>query len=204
LYVVAWGALGAGVAWLVGPGVLRGRAAPPPLLPTALCPLPWWSRCGKSTVELGRELLGVALGVEAALSGPRDFRDEERGVRAEVVRKGLPGARLSADAGAAFEREEVPVLVRAVRELEELRVDEADEATASRGVKGVFAGAGRVLASVGFSGRGLLRSVRSMGILQNRVDTVRDGGGWCRGSSWPAGARQWAGGEPKGGVDDGC
>lgn len=79
------------------------------------------------------------------------------------------------------------MLVRAVRVLEELTVDEADEATASLGVKGVFAGAGRVLASVGFSGRGLLRSVRSMGILQGGGATVWDGGGWCRGSSWPAG-----------------
>ena len=86
-----------------------------------------------------------------------------------------------------------PVLVRAVRVLEELTVDEADEATASLGVKGVFAGAGRVLASVGFSGRGLLRSVRSMGILQGGGLSCAIGAAGAEGAHGLLGARQWAG-----------
>ena len=95
--------------------------------------------------------------------------------------------------------------MRVVRELWELTVDEADEATASRGAKGVFAGAGRLLASVGFRGRGLLRSGRSMGILQG-------GAGYCVGSGrrmqrglMALGAGKAMGGmRAKGGVDDGC
>lgn len=55
----------------------------------------WWSRWGKSTVELGREFVGVALGVVEALSTPpRDLRDEVRGVTL-VVRKGLADVPLS-------------------------------------------------------------------------------------------------------------
>jgi hypothetical protein len=164
--------LGVGVTWLVlGPGVLRGRPTADELLfPTALCPLKpavcslvWWS-----AVDPGRELLGVAegvtLGVDEALSTPTlDFLVEERGVTL-LLRNGLTGVTsLYEDAAAALGV--VPLLVRVVRVLEELTVEEAVGATASRGVKGVFA-AVRVLASVGFSGRGLFRSVRSMGILQ--------------------------------------
>lgn len=96
-------ARGVGAAWLAGPGVLRGRAAPPLLLPTALWLLLtalWWSRWGKSTVELGREFVGVALGVVAALSTPvRDLRDEVRGVRL-VVSRGLADVPLSTAAAA--------------------------------------------------------------------------------------------------------
>lgn len=163
--------LGVGVTWLLlGPGILRGRppTADDPLFPTALCPLNppvcslvWWS-----IVDPGRELLGVAegvpLGVDEALSTPTlDFREEERGVIL-LLRKGLMGVTSLCEGAAALGV--VPLLVRAVRVLEELTVEEAVGATASLGVKGVFA-AVRVLASVGFSGRGLFRSVRSMGIL---------------------------------------
>jgi hypothetical protein len=148
--------------------VLRGR--PPTcelLFPIATCPLypvPC-SRCEKSTVELGLELLGVAdgvpLGVDDALSPPaRDFRDDERGVML-LLRKALTGVTFSGAAAATLGV--VPTLLRVVRVLWELTVEEAVGATASRGVKGVFAV--RLLASVGFSGRGLLRSGRSMGIL---------------------------------------
>lgn len=119
-------------------------------------------------VEVGRELLGVAegvtLGVDDALSPPtRDLRDDERGVIL-VLRKAFTGVTLSCEAtvGALGV---VPLLLRAVRVLVELTVDEAVGATASRGVKGVVF-AVRLLASVGFSGRGLFRSGRSMGILQ--------------------------------------
>ena len=118
-------------------------------------------------MEPGRELLGVAegvaLGVDEALSTPtRDFLEEERGVTL-LLRNALTGVTSLCDeatdlAGVA------PLLVRVVRVLDELTVEEAVGATASRGVKGVFA-AVRLLASVGFNGRGLFRSVRSMGIL---------------------------------------
>ena len=145
-----------GVVWLLlGPGVLRGR--------TPSCEVLLWA---KSTVEPGRELLGVAdgvpLGVDDALSTPtRDFRDDERGVTL-VLRKALTGVTVSWTAGAT--RGVLPTLLRAVRVPGALTVEEAVGATASRGVKGVFAV--RVLASVGFSGRGFCRSGRSMGILQ--------------------------------------
>ena len=148
--------------------MLRGR--PPTwelLFPIAPCPLyaTPCSRCEKSTVELGRELLGVAdgvpLGVDDALSTPtRDFLDDERGVIL-LLRKALTGVTFSWAAAAALGV--LPTLLRAVRVLWELTVEEAVGATASRGVKGVFAV--RLLASVGFSGRGLFRSGRSMGIL---------------------------------------
>lgn len=122
----------------------------------------------KSIVEVGRELLGVAegvtLGVDVALSPPtRDLRDDERGVML-LLRKAFTGVTLStlATVGALGV---VPLLLRAVRVLVELTVDEAVGATASRGVKAVVF-AVRLLASVGFSGRGLFRSGRSMGILQ--------------------------------------
>lgn len=172
LYMESEG-LGVGVTWLLlGPGVLRGRppTADEPLLPTALCPLnpPVWSLVWWSTVEPGRELLGVTegvpLGVDEALSTPtRDFLVEERGVTL-LLRKGLMGVTSLCEGAGAATLGVVPLLVRAVRVLEELTVEEAVGATASLGVKGVFA-AVRVLASVGFSGRGLFRSVRSMGIL---------------------------------------
>ena len=82
-----------------------------------------------------------------------------------LLRKALTGVTFSWAAAAA--RGVLPTLLRAVRVLWELAVEEdgAGGATASRGVKGVFA-AVRWLASVGFSGRGLFRSGRSMGILQ--------------------------------------
>lgn len=83
-------------------------------------------------------------------------------------------------------------------------VEEADDATASRGVKGVFAGAVRLLASVGFSGRELFRSGRSMGILHGIGVIDWDIGGGCRGRSWPAGGEAMLGLLAKGGVDDGC
>jgi hypothetical protein len=105
---------------------------------------------------------GVPLGVDEALSTPtRDFLVDERGVML-LLRNGLTGVTLSWAAVATLGV--LPTLLRAVRLLEELTVEEAVGATASRGVKGVFAV--RLLASVGFSGRGLFRSGRSMGILQ--------------------------------------
>jgi hypothetical protein len=118
-------------------------------------------------VDPGRELLGVAegvtLGVDEALSTPtRDFLEEERGVTL-LLRKALTGVTSLCEAAGALGV--VPLLVRVVRVLDELTVEEAVGATASRGVKGVFA-AVRLLASVGFSGRELIRSVRSIGILQ--------------------------------------
>lgn len=105
----------------------------------------------------------MPLGVDDVLSTPtRDFLEEERGVTL-LLRKAFTGVTsLCEEAGGLAGV--VPLLVRVVRVLDELTVEEAVDATASRGVKGVFA-AVRLLASVGFNGRGLFRSVRSMGIL---------------------------------------
>jgi hypothetical protein len=116
-------------------------------------------------VELGRELEGVADGValgegKPLSTPPRDFLEDERGVTL-LLRKALTGVTLSWAVAAALGV--VASLLRAVRVPWELTVEEAVGATASRGVKGVFAV--RLLASVGFSGRGLFRSGRSMGIL---------------------------------------
>lgn len=118
-------------------------------------------------MDPGRELLGVAegvpLGVDDVLSTPtRDFLEEERGVTL-LLRKAFTGVTSLCEEAAGLAGV-VPLLVRVVRVLDELTVEEAVGATASRGVKGVFA-AVRLLASVGFNGRELFRSVRSMGIL---------------------------------------
>jgi hypothetical protein len=117
----------------------------------------------------------VPLGVDDALSTPtRDFLADERGVML-LLRKGLTGVTFSWAVVAA--RGVLPMLLRAVRVLWELTVEEAVGATASRGVKGVVF-AVRLLASVGFSGRGLFRSGRSMGILQG-VRLLRGGYTLC-------------------------
>jgi hypothetical protein len=92
-----------------------------------------------------------------------------------LLRKGLTGVTFSWAVVAA--RGVLPMLLRAVRVLWELTVEEAVGATASRGVKGVVF-AVRLLASVGFSGRGLFRSGRSMGILQG-VRLLREGYTLC-------------------------
>jgi hypothetical protein len=133
------------------------------------------------------------LGVEDALSPPptRDFLAEERGVML-VFRKDLAGVVLSGALGATLGAAP-PLLVRAVRVLEELTVDEAVGATARRGVKGVVVFAAvRLVASVGFSGRGLLRSGRSMGILRS-VCVLWVGGAVCAEDNHCPGVRQWLG-----------
>ena len=75
----------------------------------------------------------------------------------------------------AFARGVAPLLLRVVRVLGTLLAGGADGAAASRGVTGVFAV--RLLASAGFSGRGVLRVFRSIGILLGV--RVRARGGKC-------------------------
>lgn len=121
-------------------------------------------------VEAGRELLGVAvgvpLGVDEALSTPtRDFLEDERGVML-LLRKGLTG--VASSRAVLLTLAVLPLLVRAVRLLCELFAEAVVGATASRGVRGVFAV--RLLASVGFSGLGLLGWGRSIGILHGVLD----------------------------------
>ena len=116
-------------------------------------------------VEVGRELVGVALGVllgvDDALSTPtRDFLDDERGVTL-LFRNALTGVTSTWAVGVALGV--FPLLVRTLRLGCEGVAEGGVCATASRGVMGVFAV--RLLASVGFSGRGLLWVGRSIGII---------------------------------------
>ena len=123
-------------------------------------------------MDVGRELFGVAigvlLGVDDVLSRPtRDFLDEERGVML-LLRNGLAGVVFSTAAEVGFGV--APLLVRRDRVLCELAAEGAVGATARRGVMGVFAV--RLLASVGFSGRGLFWLDRSIGILHCVCATI--------------------------------
>ena len=118
-------------------------------------------------MDEGRELIGVvageALGEDAPLLTPtRDFREEVRGVTL-VLRKDLAGV-VSSLMGAAS-LGVTPLALRAVRLVCEVLLAGVEGARARRGVRGVFA-ADRLLASVGFKGRGLFGVFRSMGILQ--------------------------------------
>lgn len=115
-------------------------------------------------VDAGREGFGVPegvpFGVDCALPTPtRDFLDEDLGVMLLLI-KALTGVTSSCEEVCALEV--VPTLLRGVR-LELLVPAEATEG-ASRGATGVFAV--RVVASVGFSGRGVLVLVRSVGIVR--------------------------------------
>ena len=139
-------------------------------------------------VEVGRELFGVALGVllgDIASTPTRDFLVEERGVML-VLKKGFAGVVVSTLAVLALGV--VPLLVRVVRALTVLLAGAAEGVAASRGVRGVFAV--RLLASVGFSGRGVFGLVRSMGILLCVTVYGRCGGG--ERYAWPCGG-QWRG-----------
>lgn len=118
-------------------------------------------------MDEGRELIGVVagetFGVEELLPSPtRDFRVAVRGVtlalRSDLAVSSLMGA---ASLGAT------PLALRTVRlDCDEV-VEGVEGARARRGVTGVFPFAAvRVLASVGFRGRGLLGVLRSRGILQ--------------------------------------
>jgi|TARA_R110002003_G_scaffold1184_1_gene22558 hypothetical protein len=117
---------------------------------------------GNSIVDVGREeagvLMGVPLGVEVGLSTPtRDFREEERGVTL-LFRNALTGVTSSKTAVLTLGVVAVPL--RTVRLDCELFADAEEGATASRGVRGVFAV--RLLASFGLR---LFWGLRSMGIL---------------------------------------
>jgi hypothetical protein len=113
-------------------------------------------------VEVGREETGVpdgvSFGVNGGLSKPtRDFLEDERGVTL-LLRKALTGVTFSCTA--MVTRGVTPLLLRTVRLPCEVLAADAEGATASRGVRGVFAV--RLLASFGFR---LFGVFRSMGIL---------------------------------------
>lgn len=134
-----------------------------------LCEAPC-SLCAGSTVDEGRELIGVvageAFGEDAPLPRPtRDLRDEVRGVML-VPRNDLAGVVASSLMGAAS-RGVAPLALRTVRLVCDVLLAGVEGARARRGVRGVFAE--RLLASVGFKGRGLFGVDRSMGILQAGV-----------------------------------
>lgn len=136
----------------------------PPILsrnPNSVLPKPC-SLGGKPIVEVGLDetgvLDGVSFGVDGGLSKPtRDFLEDERGVIL-LLRNALTGVTFSC--APILTRGVAALLLRMVRLLCELFADAAEGATASRGVRGVFAV--RLLASFGFSVFGVFRS---MGIL---------------------------------------
>jgi hypothetical protein len=118
-------------------------------------------------VEVGRELDGVADGVEVGvelvlLTPTRDFLVDERGVML-LQRKALTGVTSSCWAVVAA-LGVTAALLRAVRLVCELLAEEAPEG-ARRGATGVFAV--RVVASVGFNGRPLFVFERSLCMVRD-------------------------------------
>jgi hypothetical protein len=116
-----------------------------------------------SIVEAGREgagvPVGVPLGVDEALSPPtRDFLEDDRGVTL-LLRNALTGVTSSTTTD--LTRGVVAVLLRTERPDCEAAVDVVEGATASRGVRGVWAV--RLLASFGLR---VFWGFRSMGILR--------------------------------------
>jgi hypothetical protein len=127
----------------------------------------------------------VAVGVLVGdmLSKPTlDFLEDERGVTL-LFSNTLAGVTFSGPV--ALGLGVVPLLLRVVRVLCELLVGVAEGAAASRGVMGVFAV--RLLASVGFSGRGVFWLGRSIGILL--CVGVCGRCSECGGPSWPCGVQ---------------